>query len=147
MEGDLVVNQRLTVPRSEVQLRFSRSGGPGGQNVNRVETRVELLFDVDHSPSLKDEDRVRIRQAAGAHVGADGLLRVVVSDTRSQLENRRLADERFVALLRRALRQRATRWASRPPPGAVARRLDAKRHQAKVKAGRQSPEPDGDDAS
>jgi ribosome-associated protein len=145
MEGDLVINQRLTVPRGEVWHRFSRSSGPGGQNVNRVETRVELLFDVERSTCLSDEERHRILQAAAGQVGADGVLRVVVSDTRSQLENRRLADQRFIALLRRALRDRVVRRPSQPPPGVAARRLDLKRQRARVKAERQPPQVESDD--
>ena len=92
VEGDLVVNSQLTIPGSEIRFRFSRSSGPGGQNVNKLETRVEILFDLAHSPSVTEVQRLLPHGAPGRVTWIpDGVVRLVVSDTRSQLQNRELA--------------------------------------------------------
>ncbi len=144
MEGDLVVNSQLTIPGSEIRFRFSRSGGPGGQNVNKLETRVELLFDLAHSASVTESQRQLLVLRLAGQVDASGMVRLVVSDTRSQLQNRELARARLAELLRRALRVRRSRRASSPPPGAIESRLNAKRHVSTVKRCRQAPADEAD---
>jgi ribosome-associated protein len=139
VEGDLVVNSHLTIPGSDVRFRFSRSSGPGGQNVNKLETRVEALFDLAHSPSVPDAQRLLLTQRLAGHIDASGIVHVVVSDTRSQLQNRQLAVLRLTDLLRRALRVRRARRASPPPTGAIEARLTEKHHVSRVKQGRQVP--------
>lgn len=129
----LRVNSQVTIPLAELRFRFSRSSGPGGQNVNKLETRVELLFDLEASPSLTAEQRLRVRERLSSHLDAAGMLHLFVSDTRSQLQNRRLAILRFEHKLRAALRVSRPRLASRPSAGAVQARLDDKRHRAGVK--------------
>ncbi len=131
----------LSIPSSEVQFRFSRSGGPGGQHVNRTETRVELLFDLAHSPSLTDEQRQLAAGRLGARLDSDGVLHVVSSLTRSQLDNRADALARFVRLLRSALRRPTRRVATRPTRAAREARLQGKRRQSQRKQLRRSPPP------
>ena len=145
MEGDLVVNSHLTIPGSEIRFRFSRSSGPGGQNVNKLETRVEVLFDLAQSPSVTDAQRGLLTGRLASHMDADGVVRLVVSDTRSQLQNRELAVARLADLLRRALRVRRSRRPSSPPPGAIEGRLTDKRHVSWIKRRRQAPVDDGDE--
>lgn len=133
MERDLVVNSHVTIPWSELRFRFSRSGGPGGQNVNKLATRVELLFDVLSSPSLTEEQKKRIADHLASAMNADGVLRVVVSETRSQLQNREMAAVRLREMLRRGLRVRRRRKPTRPPPAATMVRLEEKRHRGELK--------------
>ena len=145
MEGDLVVNSQLTIPGSEIRFRFSRSSGPGGQNVNKLETRVEILFDLAHSPSVTDAQRLLLKERLPGRIDSDGVVRLVVSDTRSQLQNRELALARLADLLRRALRIRRSRRASSPPPGAIEGRLSDKLHVSRIKRRRQAPVDEGDE--
>ncbi len=126
----------VVIPRSEVRFRFSRSSGPGGQNVNRVATRVELLFDVPHSPSLTPAQRGRILTALGSSVDRSGVLRLTSQETRSQLQNRQAVTARFCRLLQRALHVPRARRATRPSSAARERRLAAKRHRSRIKRDR-----------
>lgn len=132
----VVINDRLAIPASELEFRFSRSSGPGGQHVQRSDTRVELLFNVATSPSLTDEQRARITAHVGNQIDSTGVLRVVSSATRSQLENREEAVRRFQALLAGALRRRRRRIATRPSAAAREARLAEKRVRSQHKAAR-----------
>jgi ribosome-associated protein len=132
-EDRLVINHHVAIPWEELHFRFSRSGGPGGQNVNRVATRVELLFDLAGSPSLTEEQRQRARQVLASHLDAEGTLRLVADSTPSQWRNRQEVVRRFRALLRQALRVPRPRRATTPPPQAREERLAAKRHRSQVK--------------
>jgi len=132
------INRRLAIPLSEVQFRFSRSGGPGGQNVNRRETRVELLFDVRQSPSLSEGQRARLVQRLARYVDENGILRIVATGERSQLRNRQEALQRFVQLLQQGLRVPRKRLPTQPSAQAMARRLEHKRQRGAVKARRRS---------
>jgi ribosome-associated protein len=138
-EGGLQVNSRVTLRPDELTFRFSRSSGPGGQNVNKLETRVEVLFNLARSPSLTDGEKELARSGLGSSLDAEGVVHVVVSDTRSQLQNRQMAMVRLRELLRRALRVHRVRRATRPPPGAIEARLGAKRRQSTVKRRRRPP--------
>src|SRR5512137_861049 len=91
----VTVSDQLVIPAAELRFRFSRSSGPGGQNVQRTETRVELLFDVAHSPSLTEDQRGRILQRLAGYIDGEGELRIVSSATRSQSGNRADAITRF----------------------------------------------------
>lgn len=132
----VIINERISIPDDELDFSASRSSGPGGQNVNKVSTRVTLWFDLMSSPSLSPEDKEIIMRRLGNRIGKDGLLRVISQQTRSQAENRELAVERFVELLRDALKQLPTRKKTRVSKGAKVRRLEAKRRHAIVKSGR-----------
>jgi ribosome-associated protein len=120
----------LVVPLSELHLRFSPSGGPGGQHANKVNTRVELRFDVSGSPSLGPRQRARLLERLGPE------LRLVVDDERSQLRNRQLAVERFRQRMADALRVEKARRPTRPSRGAKERRLAAKRQVSERKRNR-----------
>jgi ribosome-associated protein len=134
----LRITHDLVVPISELGFRFSRSSGPGGQHVNRSETRVELFFDVAHSPSLSDVQRARLLDRLDSHLDAEGTLHIFSSLTRSQLANREDAVARFQALLRAALRQRRHRLPTRPTAAGRERRLRAKRERSTIKQGRRA---------
>ena len=126
----IAITDGLAIPTVELRFRFSRSSGPGGQHVNRSETRVELLFDVARSPSLSDEQRARIAHRLAGYVDGEGIMHVVSSATRSQLENRADATARFQALLAAALRPRKRRTPTRPSAAAREQRLAEKRTRA-----------------
>ncbi len=128
----------LAVPDVELQWRFSRSSGPGGQGVNTTDSRVELSFDVAASPTLDDVQRHRITERVG-HRLVDGVLTVVASEHRSQRRNRDAARTRLAALLRDALQpDPPPRRAGRPSRGARERRLTEKRQRGETKRLRRS---------
>jgi len=126
----LHVSRSLTIPVGELDVRFSPSGGPGGQHANRAHTRVEVRFDVAGSPSLGPRQRARLLEKLGDEV------RVVCDDERSQHRNRTIALERLRARLEAALRVEKPRRPTRPSLGAKRRRLDAKKRRGDVKKGR-----------
>lgn len=132
-DDHLSITPELAIPLSELRFRFSRSGGPGGQHVNRTETRVELLFDVAQSPSLTEEQRQHLLSRLGSQVDSEGVLHIVSSLTRSQYDNRADTITRFQALLRHALHRPRRRIATRPGRAAAERRLQAKRQRSQHK--------------
>lgn len=132
-DSDLYVNPQLAIPRSELQYRASRAGGPGGQHVNTSSTRIELLWDLPHSTAVPDEMRARLLEKLAARLDADGMVRVVASDRRSQQQNRASAEERLVDLVRRALVVRKPRKRTKPSRGAQERRLAEKRRHSERK--------------
>ena len=136
MSDGLNITERLIIPLGELQFKFSRSGGKGGQNVNKVETKVELLFDVRRSPTLNGNQRELIMTALGRRIDSLGVLRIVAQDSRSQWKNREIAVKRFVELLRRALRPRKKRIATRHSAGSREKRLTAKKHRGSLKRSR-----------
>ena len=137
MPGPLVVSAAVTVPEAELSWRFSRSSGPGGQSVNTTDSRAELSFDVERSPSLPEHLRSRaLDRLAGRLV--DGVLTVAASEQRSQLQNREAAEQRLGQLLREALAPPPPlRRATKPTRGSKERRLAGKRRRSDVKRGRQ----------
>src|SRR5437764_10286568 len=128
------VTRSVAVPRSEIELRTSRSSGPGGQHAQKSETRVEALFDVEASSALSEGQKKRVLAKAGP------MLRAVAQDERSQLRNKELATERLVAALREALRVERKRVPTKPSQAAKQRRLDEKRRRGEVKRLRRPPE-------
>ena len=140
--GPLPVTHAIVVPADELQWRFSRSSGPGGQSVNTADSRVELSFDVARSPALPSADRARaLDHLAGRLV--DGVLTVAASEHRSQLRNRTAARERLAAILRDALAPPPPpRRRTKPGRGASERRLAEKRRRGDLKRTRGRPDDD-----
>lgn len=130
------VNHELTLDDSELVFQASPGGGPGGQNVNRVATKVTISFDVAGSPSLSSEQRERLTQRLSNRMTKEGVLQVTSSEHRTQGANRKAAEERIVRLLRKGLMRRKTRRVTKPSRGARRRRLEGKRRRSKVKKGR-----------
>lgn len=126
----------LRIPAAELEERFSRSPGPGGQGVNTTDSRVELLFEPGTSSALTDSQRARIQTALGSRM-VNGRISIVAAEHREQLRNRGAARERLGALLRSALApEPAKRKATRPTRGSQKRRLAAKKRRSEIKAGR-----------
>ena len=128
------VTRSVSLHPDEIELRVSRSSGPGGQHANKAETRVEAVFDVEASASLSPTQKRRVVARAGP------VLRAVAQDERSQSRNRELAVERLVAKLAEALRVERRRVATRPTRAAEERRLAEKRRRAQVKRTRAQPD-------
>ena len=126
------VSDTLTIDERDLEEHFVRASGPGGQNVNKVSTAVELRFKVGGS-SLPEELKTRLVALAGRRMTADGVLVIEAREHRTQAGNREAARERLRALVERASRRPAPRRATRPPAAAAARRVDTKRHQGAKK--------------
>ena len=131
----------LAIPDEELSFETSRSGGPGGQNVNKLETKVTLRFDVAGSPSLAPEQRERLLARLPTRIDRRGVLRVTSQRHRTQAANREAAVERFVELLRDALREETPRKATRPSRAVARRRLESKRRRGERKRERSAPLP------
>jgi len=127
------ITDSLCIPENEITFTASRSGGPGGQNVNKVSTRVTLSFDVANSPVLSEEQKRKILGALGGRINKDGLLRIVSQRTRSQELNRTDVMERFADLLRKALTPKRARIRTRITIAARERRLNKKRKRTTIK--------------
>lgn len=138
MDGDLVVSATVTIPRHELVERFSRSSGPGGQGVNTTDSRVQLSFDLEHSPSIPEHLRARAMRRLAARL-VDGSIVITASEQRSQLQNREAARARLVAVLDEAFAPGPrTRRATRPTRAATQRRLDSKKQRGQTKRLRRS---------
>ena len=137
MEDPLLIGRGAAVPLSEIELRTSRSSGPGGQHANVTASRVEAVFDVDASRSLDEEQKRRISARLGP------VVRTVAQDTRSQTRNRELALERMRARLESALIVPKQRRATRPTGASRRRRLEGKRRRSDVKRMRRRPLDEG----
>lgn len=130
------INPSLSLPDGELELRTSRSAGPGGQNVNKLETRVTVRFDVTGSPSLSEDERRRIRERLGTRISKAGVLQVSSQRHRTQAANREAAVARLAGLLAEALEPEAERKPTRMPKAAKRRRLEEKRRRGRLKAER-----------
>lgn len=130
---DLYVSASLSIPRHELAVRASRAGGAGGQHVNTSSTRVELEWNVTRSRALSDAQRERLTRALASRLTADGTVRVVASERRSQTQNREAAEARLAALVRRALVVPKRRRPTKPTRASVERRLEDKRRRGERK--------------
>ncbi|HJP02628.1 MAG TPA: alternative ribosome rescue aminoacyl-tRNA hydrolase ArfB [Planctomycetota bacterium] len=129
----LRVTSRLVIAPEELAVSFSRSGGPGGQNVNKVETRVTLRFHVANSPALSEPQRARALERLGARLTAEGELILSSSRTRQRARNLEDARERLAVLLREATAVRKPRRPTRPTRSSVRRRLEEKKRRSQTK--------------
>jgi ribosome-associated protein len=141
-DDDIVVSPALTIPRAELSFRASRAGGPGGQHVNTSSTRIELLWDLTHSTAVNDDVRARLLAKLGARLDADGNVRVVASDRRSQLQNREAAEQRLAEIVRQALIVPKKRRPTRPTTASRRQRLADKRRRGDRKRDRRRQDDD-----
>jgi ribosome-associated protein len=130
------VHNRLAIPVEEIDFRYSRSSGPGGQHAQKTESRVEAVFDVDASQTLSDSQKQRLRRKAGP------VIRAVAQDERSRMQNRELALERLAAAIRAGLHVERKRRPTKPTAAARERRLEGKKRRGRTKRLRRPP---GDD--
>jgi ribosome-associated protein len=135
-DGNLIVSRGLRIPLSEIELRVSRSSGPGGQHANKTESRVEAVFDVELSEALGPGQRARIRNKLGPTV------RAVSQDERSQIRNREIALERLGTRIAAALHVERKRVSTKPTKASRERRLKSKQRRSDVKSKRRRPSTD-----
>lgn len=136
MPEALHVTESIAIPRSELLYRASRSGGAGGQHVNTSSTRIELLWAFRDSTALTDLQKDRIRNRLGARIDADGMLRVVAGNRRSQLQNRIAAEERLAELVRDAMHVAKPRKRTKPTRASKEARISNKKRRSQIKGNR-----------
>ena len=138
----LHVTPTLTIPDGEIDERFVRASGPGGQNVNKVATAVQLRFDVSSSPSLDADVRARLMKIAGSRLTTEGVLVIDSREFRTQAQNREAARERLVELIRQATIKPKKRRKTRPSGASKLKRLESKRHRSDTKQRRRTADRD-----
>jgi ribosome-associated protein len=136
MTDILQITDSIAVPRSELVYRASRSGGAGGQHVNTSSTRIELLWDYQRTSALDDAQKDRVRKKLAARIDAEGMVRVVAGNRRSQLQNRAAAEERLATLVRDAMHVPKRRRATAPTRASKEKRLESKKLRSRKKANR-----------
>ena len=138
-DGYLEITPALLLPLDELEYRATRSGGPGGQHVNTSSTRIEVWWDVRTSPTLGEEQRARLLDRLASRVDGEGRLRIVASESRSQLRNREAATERLREVVATALAVPKPRKRTRPTRASKAARLESKRRRSALKRDRRRP--------
>jgi ribosome-associated protein len=129
----LIVRPGIEIPDSDLEVAFTRSSGPGGQNVNKVASAVQLRFALERNVTLRDDVKARLRQLAGQRLTGAGEVLIVARESRSQEQNRRAAEQRLLELVRRALIAPKKRHATRPTRASKQRRLDGKTRSQQTK--------------
>jgi ribosome-associated protein len=132
------IDPRISIDESELEERFIRASGPGGQNVNKLASAVQLRFDVRGSPNLPDDVRARLERLAGRRLTRAGVLVIAAQRHRTQERNRQDARDRLIELIRRAAVAPAPRRATRPSSGARERRIESKKRRGSIKDLRQA---------
>jgi len=140
-DTDIQITETVAIPPAELHFQFSRSGGPGGQHVNRTASQVELTFDVQNSPSLNEAQRARVLSKLKSYIDTRGVLHLTSQTTRSQHRNRAEVVERFTLLLQRALRVPKRRIPTKPSAAVEAHRLAEKQRTSTIKRQRRRLEP------
>jgi ribosome-associated protein len=135
-DDGIVVSPTLTIPVSEITFRASRAGGPGGQHVNTSSTRIELLWDLTRSTAVTEVERARLLEKLAARLDAEGMVRVVASDRRSQSQNREAAAERLAKIVRQALVVPRKRRPTKPTAASREQRLNEKKRRGERKRDR-----------
>jgi ribosome-associated protein len=135
----LYVTSRIQIEEQELRESFIRSSGPGGQNVNKVATAVQLRFDAGKSPALSEEIRTRLKRLAGRRMTAEGVIVIEARRYREQEKNRADARERLAGLIRRAIEKPKARRKTRPTRSSVQRRVEGKKKRGSVKQMRSKP--------
>ena len=132
------ITDQISIDESELHESFVRSSGPGGQNVNKLSTAVQLRFDVRHSPSLPSDVAVRLMRLAGRRMTKDGVLVIIAQNHRTQERNRAEAQERLIDLIRQAAVRPIPRRATKPTRASKQRRIEGKKRRSVIKRQRQS---------
>lgn len=136
-DGPIPINDRLSIPRDELEFKATRSSGPGGQHVNTSSTRIELVWSVTTSPSLWEDERARLLDKLAPRLDTEGRLRIVSQGERSQLQNKEAAVVRFAAVVSKALVVPKRRKATRPTKASKEKRLESKKQRGQLKRERQ----------
>ena len=132
-DSHIEINSQLAIPRAELEYRATRSGGPGGQHVNTSSTRVELLWNVDQSQSVSDDQRERLKVKLRKRIGGDGVFRLTSAGSRSQHQNKEDVTRRFANMLEQALRIPKPRKKTKVPRAVKEARLQSKKNRSRVK--------------